>query len=75
MFTSTFTQVLCFCGSLFNESPFNLWLLLFTIGNLALFKTACPKLEKNMITIVTDREQGIRAAIKKSLPSNPILLC
>ena len=38
-------------------------------------KTACPKLEKNMIPIVTDREQGIRSAIKKSLPSNPILLC
>ena len=28
-----------------------------------------------MIPIVTDREQGIRSAIKKSLPSNPILLC
>ena len=25
--------------------------------------------------VVTDREQGIRSAIKKSLPSNPILLC
>ena len=78
-----YISAVVFKNVLFKESP--LQPLAFVIHDRKLgtvhdtffrfLKTACPKLEKNMIPRETDREQGIRSAIKKSLPSNPILLC